>query len=416
MLQSQLFTRTRKEAPKDEVARSAELLIRGGYIYKELAGVYTYLPLGLRVLNKIIGIIRGEMDAIGGQEILMTTLQESSKWEKTDRWDDKKVDIWFKTTLASGATLGLANTHEEAITAMLANYTQSYQDLPQYIYQFQTKFRNELRAKSGIMRTREFIMKDLYSFTKTAKELDEFYERAIEAYKKIFEKTGLGDRTYVTFASGGIFSKYSHEFQTVCEAGEDTIYVDEEKKIAVNLEVCTPEVLEDLGLKKEELIARKAIEVGNIFKLGTRFSEPLGLSYTDELGQKKPVVMGSYGIGPGRVLGAVAEVSSDSKGLIWPKNIAPFTIHLISLQGKTEAVLQKTKEIYDELLQRGVEVLWDDRAVSAGEKFADSDLLGLPYRVVVSDKTLALGKLELKERHESAVRLILEQELYEILA
>src|SRR3989344_4020573 len=217
MLQSQLFTRTRKEAPKDEVTRSAELLIRGGYIYKEMAGVYTYLPLGLRVLNKIIGIIREEMDAIGGQEILMTSLQESSKWEKTDRWDDKKVDIWFKTTLASGATLGLANTHEEAMTAMLANYTQSYQDLPQYIYQFQTKFRNELRAKSGIMRSREFIMKDLYSFTKTAKELDEFYERAIEAYKKIFEKTGLGDMTYVTFASGGIFSKYSHEFQTVCE-------------------------------------------------------------------------------------------------------------------------------------------------------------------------------------------------------
>jgi len=416
MLQSQLFTRTRKEAPKDEVTRSAELLIRGGYIYKEMAGVYTYLPLGLRVLNKIIGIIREEMDAIGGQEILMTSLQESSKWEKTDRWDDKKVDIWFKTTLASGATLGLANTHEEAMTAMMATYVQSYQDLPQYVYQFQTKFRNELRAKSGIMRTREFIMKDLYSFTKTSEELDRFYEQAIEAYKKIFQRIGLGDKTYVTSASGGIFSKYSHEFQTVCDTGEDTIYVDEKKGIAVNLEVCQPEVLEDLGLKKEELISRKAIEVGNIFKLGTRFSEPLGLTYTDELGEKHPVVMGSYGIGPGRVLGTVAEVLSDNKGLIWPKSIAPFTVHLISLQSRNEIILQKTKEIYEELIKREIEVLWDDRNISAGEKFADSDLLGLPYRVVVSDRTLTEGKLELKKRSESEARLISEKELYEILA
>ena len=416
MLQSQLFTRTRKEAPKDEVSRSAELLIRGGYIYKEMAGVYTYLPLGLRVLNKIIGIIREEMDAIGGQEILMTSLQESSKWEKTDRWDDKKVDIWFKTTLTNGATLGLANTHEEAITAMMAAYVQSYQDLPQYVYQFQTKFRNELRAKSGIMRTREFIMKDLYSFTKTTEELDQFYEKAITAYKKIFQRIGLGDKTYVTFASGGIFSKYSHEFQTICNAGEDTIYIDEEKKVAVNLEVCQPEVLEDLKLKKEELVAKKAIEVGNIFKLGTRFSEPLGLTYTDESGAKYPVVMGSYGIGPGRVLGTVAEVLSDNKGLIWPKSIAPFTVHLISLQGKSESVLQKTKIVYEELQKKGVEVLWDDRSVSAGEKFADSDLLGLPYRVVVSEKTLAENKVELKERTGGEVKLILEKDLYELLA
>ncbi|MBI2099950.1 MAG: prolyl-tRNA synthetase [Candidatus Vogelbacteria bacterium] len=403
MRQSELFTKTRREAPKDEVAKNAQLLVRAGFVHKELAGAYSYLPLGLRVLNKIIGIIREEMNAIGGQEVLLTALQDPEPWQKTGRFDDKVIDVWFKTKLASGTEVGLGNTHEEAMAAMMAAFTQSYQDLPRYVYQFQTKFRNEKRVKSGIMRTREFIMKDLYSFTRTAKELDQFYECCIEAYKKIFQRVGIGDRTYLTFASGGAFSKYSHEFQTICDAGEDTIYLSTDRNLAVNIEVCTPEALADLSLVKDELVPHKTIEVGNIFKLGTRFSEPLGLFYTDEAGERQPVVMGSYGIGPGRVLGTVAETLSDEKGLVWPAAIAPFDLHLIEISSKNEAVRQAAVNLYNQLTMAGKTVLYDDRAVSAGEKFADSDLIGIPERLVVSEKTLATGKWEQTQRQSTYV-------------
>jgi len=273
MRQSHLFTKTRKEAPKDETAKNAKLLIRGGFIHKEMAGVYSYLPLGLRVMNKIVNIIREEMNAIGGQELYLTALQDKNIWEKTNRWSDEVVDNWFKTKLKSGSDVGLGFTHEEPLTALMKEYIQSYKDLPRYAYQFQTKFRNEERAKSGIMRTREFLMKDLYSFSKDAKEHEEFYEKAKKAYVKIFDRLGLGDKTYVTFASGGSFSKYSHEFQTLTETGEDTIYVDEKNKLAVNKEVYTDEVLKDLGLNKKDIIEKKASEIGNIFSLGTRFSQ-----------------------------------------------------------------------------------------------------------------------------------------------
>ena len=405
MRQSKLFTKTRKEAPKDETAKNAKLLIRAGFIHKEMAGVYSYLPLGLRVLNKIVGIIREEMNELGADELFLTALQDKSIWEKTGRWSDEAVGNWFKTKLKSGSDMGLGFTHEEPLTALMKEYVRSYKDLPVYVYQFQTKFRNEERAKSGIMRLREFLMKDLYSFSLDEKTHAAFYEKAKVAYVKIFAKVGLGDKTFVTFASGGSFSKYSHEFQTLSGAGEDTIYVDEKKKIAVNKEVYNDSVLKDLGLSKKELVERKAIEVGNIFNLGTRFSDAFDLNYLDEKGNKKQVIMGSYGIGPGRVMGTIVETLSDDKGIVWPESVAPFAVHLIAIPGK-ESVMKEADKLYNNLLKAGVEVLFDDRDIRAGEKFADSDLIGIPLRMVISDKTLEKGKVEVKRRNEEKTELI----------
>ncbi len=412
MRQSQLFTKTRKEAPADETSKNAQLLLRAGYIHKELAGVYTFLPLGIKVLNNIIQVIREEMNEIGGQEVSLTALQDKNLWETTDRWDDKKVDVWFKTELKNGGELGLGFTHEEPMTRMMAQFVRSFRDLPQYVYQFQTKFRNETRAKSGIMRTREFIMKDLYSFCKTKEDQEKYYEIAKEAYIKIFKRLGLGENTYYTFASGGVFSKYSGEFQTLCEAGEDEIYIHDGKKIAVNKEVMTDEVLLDLGVKREDLRVAKASEVGNIFNLGTRFSDALGLSYTDESGEKKSVWMGSYGLGPARIMGVITEVLSDDKGIIWPESIAPFSLHLISLsKDKSGDSYEKAEELYKKLKDSHVEVLFDDREESAGAKFADSDLLGIPMRVVISDKSLIAGGVEIKERKSDKSEIISIEQL-----
>ncbi|TXH01991.1 MAG: prolyl-tRNA synthetase [Candidatus Moraniibacteriota bacterium] len=401
MRQSHLFTKTSKTAPKDEVSKNAILLTRAGFIHKEMAGMYSFLPLGLRVLNNVMQVIREEMNAIGGQELSLTALQERELWEKTDRWDDAKVDVWFKTKLKNGTELGLGATHEEPITRLMQQHLSSYRDFPVLAYQFQTKFRNETRAKSGIMRTREFIMKDLYSFAKNQEEHDRTYAAVRAAYHKVFERVGLGEVTYKTFASGGMFSKYSEEFQTVSEAGEDVIYIDQAGKQALNSEVLNDDVLADLKLERQNLVEKKSIEVGNIFHLGTRFSEALGLTFKDEKGDSRPVIMGCYGIGPARVMGTIAEVLSDDKGLVWPKSVAPFSIHLISL-GVNEAV----DKIYNELEQAGVEVLYDDRDMSAGEKFADSDLLGIPLRIVIGKRSLESGKGEVKERRNDEVREI----------
>ncbi len=414
MKQTQLFTKTRKEAPADEVSRNAELLIKGGFINKEMSGVYSYLPLGLRVLNKIIQIIREEMNAIGGQELTLTALQEKETWEPTNQWSDTEVDVWFKTKLKNDTELGLAVTHEAAMTKMLKNFVQSYRDLPQYIYQFQTKFRNEIRAKSGIMRTREFIMKDLYSFSKDEEEHNIFYEKSKQAYKNIFKRVGIGHVTYLTFASGGMFSKFSHEFQTIAGAGEDTIYIDENKGIAINKEVYTDEVIESLGLSKESLVENRATEVGNIFTLGTRFSDALDLKYQTETGDTKSVFMGSYGIGPGRLMGTVVEVLSDDKGIIWPESIAPFKVHLIML-GDDEDIKNKAEDLYDDLQKNNIEVLFDDRIdITAGEKFADSDLIGIPYRIVVSKRSLTDGGYEVKKRIEDKGKIYAKEDIQNI--
>jgi prolyl-tRNA synthetase len=400
MKQSVLFTKTKKTLPKDEVSLNAKLLLQAGFIDKEMAGVYSFLPLGLRVFKKIEQIIRNEMNAIGGQEITMTALQNPAVWQTTKRWDDDVIDVWFKTKLKNGTEVGLATTHEEPLTNLMTQFISSYKDLPFYVYQFQTKFRNEVRSKSGIMRTREFVMKDLYSFNRTQAEMDVFYDQAAEAYKKIFNQVGIGDKTYYTFASGGSFSKYSHEFQTISDSGEDIIHIHDGKKIAINKEVYTDEVLADLGIKREELREEKSIEVGNIFKLGTRFSDALNLHYTDQDGAKQPVTMGSYGIGPARLMGTVVELNSDEKGIVWPEAIAPFKVHLISLNQNEEA-----DKLYNKLLQSGVEVLYDDRDMRAGEKFSDADLIGCPIRVVVSDKTLKEGCVEIKSRKSAEAKL-----------
>ncbi len=406
MKQSQLFTRTKKENPADEVSLNAELLIKAGFIYKEMAGVYAYMPLGLRVIKKIENIIREEMNGIGGQEVTMTALQERATWEPTNQWSDDQVDVWFKTKLKNDTELGLAVTHEAAMTKMLKDYVQSYRDLPFYVYQFQTKFRNETRAKSGVMRTREFVMKDLYSFSRDEAQHNEFYEKAKEAYKNIFKRIGIGHLTYLTFASGGMFSKFSHEFQTITGAGEDTIYVDENKGVAVNKEVYTDEVLESLGLSKDTLVENRAVEVGNIFTLGTRFSDALNLKYQTEDGESKSVFMGSYGIGPARLMGTVVEVLSDERGIIWPETIAPFKVHLLVL-GEEENVRSEAENLYGVLTEKGYEVLFDDRHdTSAGEKFADADLMGIPYRVVVSKRSLSDGGYEIKRRTEEGGKIV----------
>lgn len=393
---SHLFTKTRREAPKDESSRNAQLLIQAGFIHKEMAGVYSYLPLGLCVLKKIETIIRDEMNAIGGQEMLMTTLQDPEIWKRTGRWDDAAVDNWFKSFLKNGAEVGIANTHEEELTMLLTEYVSSYKDLPLYIYQFQTKFRNELRAKSGIMRVREFVMKDLYSFSRSEEEFRQFYETCASAYLKIFERAGLGHVTYRTVAAGGSFTTgLTDEFQTVSAAGEDTIYISKEKKIAINKEVYTDETLSVLGLDKNELTEEKSIEVGNIFPLGTKYSQAMGLRFRDEEGNEKPVIMGSYGIGLGRLLGTIVEVFADDKGIVWPASVAPYDAHVIVLDNKE----QETQSVIQMLEQHGLHVLYDDRPDrTAGEKFADADLIGIPWRVVVSKRTVENGMVEVKQR------------------
>ena len=398
MRQSKLFTKTRREAPKDEEAKNAKLLIRAGFINKEMAGVYDYLPLGLRVLKNIENIIREEMNSLGGQEVYLSSLQDPQLWSKTSRWtqNDDIDSIWFRT---QEADKGFAFTHEEPLTALMTGHVSSYKDLPKYVYQFQTKFRNEKRAKSGILRGREFLMKDLYSFSSSEKEHNEFYKKTKKAYRNIFNRTGIGDSTYLTRASGGSFSKYSHEFQTITDAGEDVIYITNEKnKEAVNKEIEKP-----TGSKEV-----RAIEVGNIFSLGTRFSEALGLSFTDEKGNKNNVIMGSYGIGLGRLMGTVVEVLSDDKGIVWPKEIAPFQAHLLCLSDKAEKLAEK---VYKTLTSKGIETLYADRDARAGEKFADSDLIGIPTRVVVGEKTLDKELLEIKDRATGKSRELTLEEL-----
>lgn len=407
---SQTFVKTSKSTPADEQAKNAKLLIQAGFIHKEMAGVYAYLPLGLMVLENIKNIVREEMNNLGASELIMTNLQRQDLWEKTNRWDDENVDIWFKTELKNGTKIGLAWSHEEPITDMMRNYISSYRDLPLNVYQFQNKLRNELRAKSGIMRGREFIMKDLYSYSRNDDEHNKIYQAVTEAYERVFEKVGLGDITYITSASGGAFTKYSHEFQTVTDAGEDTIYVNKDKKIAINEEVYNDEALAELGLSKEGLEKTKAAEVGNIFSFGSEKCEQLGLTFTDEDGKEKPVILGSYGIGVTRLMGVIAEHFADEKGLVWPKSVAPALVYIASV-GQSEAVKNQADDLYDKLLKYGLSVIYDDRDARPGQKFADAELMGIPYRVVVSEKTLNDNGFELKPRGSNETKIISFEEL-----
>jgi len=398
MRQSQLFTRTVKELPKDETSYNAQALIRAGFIDKSAAGVYSFLPFGWKVINKIENIIREEINAIGGQEINMPSLAPKENWQATGRWDS--LDVLFKTTGSDEKEYALNPTHEEVVTPLAKKFISSYRELPLAVYQIQNKFRNEKRAKSGLLRGREFLMKDLYSFHATQEDLDEYYEKAIGAYNNIFRRVGLGEKTYLTYASGGSFSKYSHEFQALTPAGEDIIYVCADCKMAVNKEIIVDQnTCPKCGQK--DLREERAVEAGNIFKLGTKYSEPFDLKYQDKDGEKKIVIMGCYGLGIGRLMGTIVEVCHDEKGIIWPENVAPFKVHLLSLNENETA-----EKIYSDLVKQGIEVLYDDRELQAGEKFADADLIGCPYRLIVSRKTLALDSAELKSRSSAASELV----------
>jgi prolyl-tRNA synthetase len=417
MRQSQLYTKTRKEAPADEVSKNAILLTRAGFIHKEMAGVYTFLPLGLRVLTKIENIIRRQMDMIGN-ELVMSSLSPKENWEKTGRLES--VDVLMKTAPANKASEEkstnsyiLNPTHEELITPIAAEYARSYKDLPVAFYQIQTKFRNEARAKSGLLRGREFRMKDLYSFHRSEDDLKAYYEKAKEAYMNVYREIGLGEDTFITLAGGGDFTKeFSHEFQTVVEAGEDIIYLDRKNKIAYNKEVVTEENAKRLSVDFDSLEQVKACEVGNIFPLGTKFSKAFDYTYIDEDGSQQDVHMGCYGIGPSRLMGVIVEKFADEKGLVWPASVAPFSMHLIVISKDKGSEAWKTAEdLYKKLTDNHVEVLFDDREEQAGSKFADSDLIGIPMRVVVSDKSLEKGGMEIKERTSDTSEIVTVEQL-----
>lgn len=417
MKMTDLFTKTSKSVPADETARNAQLLIQAGFIHKETAGVYAYLPLGLRVLENIKAVVRDEMNSIGGQEVMLTALQPKELWEKTNRWDDAVVDNWFKTKLKNGTELGVGLTHEEPLVNILSGYVRSYKDLPLLIYQVQTKFRNELRAQAGLLRGREFIMKDMYSFARTQAEHEELYERTAAAYARVYKRLGIGDITYRTAADGGYFTKrFSDEFQTVSDIGEDTIYVDEAKRLAINKEIYNEENLTKLGLKEANLVGRRAVEVGNIFPLETKYTDALGVYYTDEEGKQKPIIMGCYGIGVSRLMGVLAEHFADGKGLAWPDDIAPYRAHLVRV-GDSHAATKQADQLYSLLTRHGVSVLYDNRNnVRPGEKFADADLIGIPHRLVVSDKTVSAKTYEYKARTGTAVQLLTEAAVLKLLS
>ncbi len=407
MRQSKLFTRTCKETPKDETSFNAQTLMRAGFIDKMAAGIYTFLPLGLRVHNKICNIIRQEMDAIGGQEILMPALTPKEVWQTTDRWDN--FDALFKLTGGDDKEYALGATHEEIVTPTVAKQVMSYKDLSISVYQIQTKFRNEKRAKAGLLRGREFSMKDMYSFHPDDEALNEYYKIAQKAYFKVYQRLGLIDITYLTYAAGGAFSKYSHEYQTLCESGEDTIHICDKCKIAINEEIIN-EVKGCPNCQNEELRTEKAIEVGNIFKLGTRFSEPFKFTFKDQEGNEKPVIMGCYGMGPSRLMGTIVEVSHDERGIIWPEEIAPYRVYLINFNQE-----EKTNKVYEELKLAGVEVLYNDTEVGAGQKMADADLFGCPFRVIISEKSLVAGGAEVKRRNEAESKIIKLKDLTDYL-
>lgn len=406
MRQSRLFGKTLREGPKDEVSKNAELLTRGGFVSKEMAGIYSFLPMGLRVLKKIETVIRREMnETLGAQELLMPALHPIENYIKTGR---HKIEDLFHTQLHSGGKLVLGQSHEEIVVPLVQRFISSWRDLPLGVYQIQTKFRNEFRAKSGLLRGREFIMKDLYSFHADEKDFAEYYERAKIAYKNIFAGVGMGDKTFLTFASGGTFSKYSHEFQTLTDAGEDTIYLCKNCRVAINDDIISEQSsCWQCGAARDSLDTKKSIEVGNIFPLKTRYSDAFGLAYTDESGTKKPIIMGCYGIGLGRVMGAVVETSCDEKGIVWPEAIAPYRVHLIEIKSARSEVKREAESVYGDLLAKGIEVLYDERDdKSPGEKFADADLIGIPWRIVVSEKTIAKKGVELKSRRETGEKIV----------
>ncbi len=420
MRQSKLYIKTKKENPKDEVSKNAIFLERAGFIHKEMAGVYSYLPLGLKVLNKIEEIVRNNMNKVA-LEIKMSSLHPRENWSITGRIDS--VDVLMETRGANVSSLNkstnsyiLGSTHEEIITPIAKEMVRSYKDLPCAYYQIQNKFRNEARAKSGIMRGREFIMKDLYSFHKDEKDLLSYYEIMKKVYMDVFRDLGIGEDTFITVASGGDFTEqFSHEFQTICDNGEDLIYLDRKNKIAYNEEVINEENSKKLNVDFNSLEKVKACEVGNIFPLNTKFSKSFDFKYVNENGNSDLVYMGCYGIGISRLMGVIAEKLSDDKGLVWPSAISPFSIHLIVLfKDKEDEFYKMAEDIYKEMQDKNIEVLFDDREIGVGEKLADSDLIGITNRIIVSSKAKEAGGFELKLRNNDKSEIITKDQLFKM--
>ena len=413
MYQSKFFSKTTKNISQDEVSLNAQLLIRGGFVDRLMAGVYSLLPLGWRVLVKIENIIREEMNEIGGQELFLPALQPKENWKKTGRWEE--LDILFKLK-TDKKELALGPTHEEILTPLAKKNINSYKDLPQAVYQFQNKFRNEKRAKSGLLRGREFIMKDLYSFHISEEDLENYYKKVQGAYERIFKKCGIGEDTFLTYASGGTFAKYSHEYQTLTQAGEDTIYICDKCKVAINEEIIENQQNKCPECGNEELRAEKAVEVGNIFKLKDKFSTPFDLFFLDQEGKRKPVLMGCYGIGLQRLMGTIVEIKNDQAGIIWPGCVAPFEVHLIEIGSSNPEVSKSAEELYAIFQKEKIEVLYDDRKdKKPGEKFADCDLMGIPLRIIISEKTVQEKKYEIKRRDEKEGKMVSKEELLKIL-
>jgi prolyl-tRNA synthetase len=406
MKQSELITRTFRKPPRDEESVNARLLEQAGFISKLMAGVYSYLPLGLKVLRKIENIIREEMDAIGAQEVFLPALQPKDLWEKTKRWQGLK-EVMYQFVDHSQKDVGLAITHEEVVADIMRRYVYSYKDLPCAVYQIQTKFRHELRPKSGLTRGREFSMKDLYSCHTTQKDCDDYYEKVKKAYTQIFQRMALSAR--ITEASGGTFSKeYSHEFQVCTDAGEDIIYFCSRCDFAQNKEISTlPEGNPCPKCVKGTIQSSHAIEVGNIFKLGTQYSEGVGAYFVDRSGKKKPIVMASYGIGPSRVMGTIVEVSHDDHGIIWPESVSPFSAHILLLT-KDGASRKQADVLYTMCEKNAIDVLYDERDCTAGEIFHDADLIGIPNQILVSQRLE--GKYEYRKRTDKKSRLVTLQE------
>lgn len=414
MRQSHLFTKTTKNAPHDADSVNAKYLTQAGFVDQEMAGVYSWLPLGLRILRKVEQIVREEMDALDAQEIFMPSLQPKEYWETTNRWEG--VDVLFKLNSQTGKEYALGCTHEEVVTPLAQKSVGSYKDLPFATYQINTKFRDELRAKSGVLRGREFRMKDMYSFHTTQESLTAFYERALTAYVKVFARCGL--KVKVVQASGGIFTQnISHEFQALTDAGEDMLIACEKCEFGQNIEIATMKAGDTCPKCGGTLAQVKGVEVGNIFDLGTKYTDAFNFDFVNESGEKQRVLMGCYGIGTSRLVGAIVETHHDEKGMIWPISVAPYHVHLVSLHSKDETVRSRiqsvAQETYDQLWAAGVEVLWDDREASPGEKFADADLIGLPLRLVVSEKTLKEDAVEWKVRNEQEMQLVKIEDVVE---
>lgn len=410
MKQSELFFKTRKEVPADADSKNASYLIRAGFAEKHMAGVYALLPLGFKVYKKIEQIICEEMNAFGSQEILMNVLQPKELWLETGRWESA-VDVFYKLTDSRGKEMNLAPTHEEQVIDIVRQSVKSYKDLPLSLYQIQVKFRNEPRAKSGLLRGREFMMKDMYSFHTTEEDLYDYYEKSKAVYSKVYERMGLNAKCVV--ASGGIFSKYSHEYQVLNEVGEDTIYYCDKCDFAENKEITEVKEGDKCPSCDGTVKVGRGIEVGNIFPLTTRWSEPMKATFLNKEGKEKVFQMGCYGIGLTRCLATIVEEYYDvtKNKMVWPKSVAPFVVHLISLNKNDEA-----EKIYKELIDKSIEVLFDDREMSAGEKFAEADLVGSPIRLIVSEKSLAAGGVEYIDQASGKSEVVSSDEAIKKLA